>query len=348
MAKETAEEAQERKQQANLDWVNECTIFECVAGSHAYGNATELSDVDYRSIVIPPERFYQGIAEFEQKLDWPDGGDRVAYSVTKLLRTLASANPTMMELLWMPEDCIKFMTPAYRILRDHRDQFITLMCRDSYLGYAASQMGRINRHKAWMEKPLEKPKREDFGLFDDMVMSTELLIKLSELFDRSIVDYEHGMVDITKVDTPLLRRFNNEYKFEKAKKQYKLYRGWVKNRNPARATLEAKFGYDTKHASHLVRLLAQSELIALTGKLEVRLNNEDLQLIKAVRAGDYKYDELLFLAAEMERDVKQIFEENPCNLPARCDMLSVEWLNGSIIKMANDPSFMKGNGTLSY
>src|ERR1039458_5020213 len=33
------------------------------------------------------------------------------------------------------------------------------------------------------------------------------------------------------------------------------YNGWKAQRNPKRAELEAKFGYDTKHAMHLVRLM---------------------------------------------------------------------------------------------
>ncbi|AEZ66297.1 hypothetical protein phiTE_131 [Pectobacterium phage phiTE] len=39
----------------------------------------------------------------------------------------------------------------------------------------------------------------------------------------------------------------------------------MKNRNAARHELEEKFGYDTKHAMHLVRLLRMSQEILETG-----------------------------------------------------------------------------------
>lgn len=337
----------EEQQQEHLDWIADHTIFECVAGSHAYGNSTPESDIDYRSIVVPPSDFYDGIRTFEQKIEWPDGEDRVAVGITKLLVKLQTANPTLMELLWMPEDAIKYITPLYRELRAHRDMFLTLKCRESYHGYARSQLGRIKRHKAWMDAPPVKPTRADFKLDDAAIMSNELLMKLSDLYEESVVECE-GKGDFTRVDTPLLRRLNAERNFAKAKKVYKEYQDWLKNRNPTRAALEAKYGYDTKHASHLVRLMLQARGIAERGELMVRLEGYDLAAIKDVRAGVFAYESMLSMADDMGKDVDDAFAKNPQNLPERCDMDAVIRLNRGMIDSLSWRTQLYKVGKLSY
>ena len=51
---------------------------------------------------------------------------------------MAEANPTTMEMLCLPEDCIITTTPAFETLVAHRDMFITQRAVESHPGYAVS------------------------------------------------------------------------------------------------------------------------------------------------------------------------------------------------------------------
>lgn len=83
---------------------------------------------------------------------------------------------------------------------------------------------------------------------------------------------------------------------------------WKCNRNEKRSALEEKFGYDTKHASHLVRLMEGARDILSTGKYTPELSGDRLKLVNDVRDGQWTYDRLLEYAekldAELEEDYK--------------------------------------------
>jgi hypothetical protein len=61
---------------------------------------------------------------------------------------------------------------------------------------------------------------------------------------------------------------------------YNNYNTWKKNRNPKRAALEAKIGYDAKHATQLIRLLKLGKEVLLTGKLQVKRINDREELME--------------------------------------------------------------------
>lgn len=69
-------------------------------------------------------------------------------------------------------------------------------------------------------------------------------------------------------------------------------------RNPARAELERRFGYDTKHAMHLIRLLRMGLEVLRTGELLVR--RPDAEELLAIRDGALSFDELLTLATDLQ------------------------------------------------
>ena len=83
---------------------------------------------------------------------------------------------------------------------------------------------------------------------------------------------------------------------------------WKLKRNPSRGILEDKFGYDTKHASHLIRLMISAQLILTTDTFTPELNGENLKLVKEVRAGVYSYDWVVKYARMMEQEMDEMYE----------------------------------------
>lgn len=77
---------------------------------------------------------------------------------------------------------------------------------------------------------------------------------------------------------------------------------WKKNRNVTRSDLEVKFGMDTKHAMHVVRLLRTAEELLTTG--EVLVKRPDAEELLAIRNGAWSYDEMMKFFEEKSRYIR--------------------------------------------
>ena len=95
-------------------------------------------------------------------------------------------------------------------------------------------------------------------------------------------------------------------------KHHRAYKAWRKNRNPKRAALEEKYGYDTKHAMHLCRLLKMGCEILEEG--EVHVFRPDAAWLRRVREGALSYRDLLDWVKEMEQRLAD--SERRSELPA--------------------------------
>ncbi len=113
-----------------------------------------------------------------------------------------------------------------------------------------------------------------------------------------------------------LVKFNRE-QYKQDHEVWKNYWNWKKNRNEARGTLEEQFGYDTKHAMHLVRLLNMGEEILTDGTVNVL--RPDVELLLDIRAGKWSYDELVKFAEEKDVLIRtQLYNTSP--LPKMPDL----------------------------
>ena len=132
-------------------------IFECVAGSRLYGTSTETSDYDYRGIIIPSKEYFLGFAKkVEQIIDSKDGNDRVLWELRKFFSLALDCNPSIIEILFVPEDRWIQSSDIWKQIISHRDWFVSKKARWTFSGYAISQLKRIKRHRSWL--PLLPPK----------------------------------------------------------------------------------------------------------------------------------------------------------------------------------------------
>jgi predicted nucleotidyltransferase len=81
-----------------------------------------------------------------------------------------------------------------------------------------------------------------------------------------------------------------EKKYKTACQDWDSYQMWLKERNPARAELEKKFGYDTKYAVHLVRLIRMAREILEFGKVLVK--RPDAEELRYIRNGGWTYEQV--------------------------------------------------------
>lgn len=124
------------------------TVLEVVWGSHAYRLNGEGSDLDIRGIVVPPPRYIMGMGRFDIR-SGPEGEDVKHFDIRQFFRMARDGDHGLHELLWVPDDCIRRLTPIGETLVGVRKELLSKRLRDSYVGMALHQLGRIRRH---MEK----------------------------------------------------------------------------------------------------------------------------------------------------------------------------------------------------
>jgi len=107
----------------------------------------------------------------------------------------------------------------------------------------------------------------------------------------------------------LFVRLEAERKYRSAHQSWKQYQEWKKKRNPARAKMEAEFGYDLKHSCHLVRLLLNAEEILSTGDLSVQPSQ--VEMLKEVLSGSWTYEELTDWAEVQKMKIDALAKSKP-------------------------------------
>jgi hypothetical protein len=299
-------------------------IFKCKAGSHLYGTNTPLSDIDYRGVFIPDERYFYGcLLSTEQYEDKKN--DETYFEIRKFLHLALDSNPNIIELLFVPEKMWEVATDEWLLIHQNRNLFLSKKAKYTFLGYAHSQFKRIKTHRNWLlHPPLKEPAPEDYGLSRETRMSDDDLGAFESLQSQPnhIIVSEDLMKLVTK---------NKAYK--NARREWDSYQTWKKNRNPERAKLEEKFGYDTKHASHLIRLISEGEELLLNGT--ITFPRPDAKYLLEIRSGALSYDQLYREMEVYEEKFEMYYKTS--KLPDKPNSLGVDSLCISINK-----TYLKG------
>jgi len=101
---------------------------------------------------------------------------------------------------------------------------------------------------------------------------------------------------------------------------------WKIKRNKSRAVLEDEFGYDTKHASHLIRLLLCAKDLMITGEYTPELEGEVLQMVKDTRVGKFEYDYILDLANTLSDELDNYYDSELCVLKDKPNRVAADKL----------------------
>jgi predicted nucleotidyltransferase len=122
-----------------------------------------------------------------------------------------------------------------------------------------------------------------------------------------------------------------EYAYKRAVEKYQSWLNWKKNRNSARAELEKKSGYDTKHASHLVRLMRMGYEILTEGKVIVK--RPDREEILGIKNGAWSYEKVMEYAKDMQTKLDEAYKTT--KLPKTVNYQKVNQLYHDIVKIYN-------------
>ena len=114
-----------------------------VVGSTAYGLATPESDVDRIGMFAAPTVAFHGLHR-PQESHVTVHPDATYHEAAKLTRLILGGNPTVTELLWLPEDLYEVRTGLGDDLIGIRSSLLSAKrVRDAFCGYATSQFKRL-------------------------------------------------------------------------------------------------------------------------------------------------------------------------------------------------------------
>lgn len=137
-------------------------IYEVIVGSQSYGTNTPSSDVDKKFVYILPEDYILGTQYIPQV---EVNADYVGYEIKRFLELIASNNPTLLEMLNSPEECILHKDPVFDYILERKDEFITKVCKDSFGGYAKQQIQKakgLNKKQNWEKEKVTRKDVLDF------------------------------------------------------------------------------------------------------------------------------------------------------------------------------------------
>ncbi|MFC4995264.1 DNA polymerase beta superfamily protein [Rubritalea tangerina] len=317
-------------------------LFRSIAGSQAYGTSHSGSDVDYRGVFALPQQLLGGLESLDQVQD--ERGDDVCYELGKVLAMLQKNNPNMMELMYMPEDCVVHRYAVWDILKP--EDFLSKKCELSFANYA---LGQVKKARGLNKKIVNPEPEERMGLIDFCyVLEGQGAKPLREWADERGIDLESaGLVkashapntygvyagqayrgvfsskaadelicsSVGKEARPEAWMVANMDAYKKHCKAHKEYWSWVKHRNVDRYQTSQVAGYDAKNMMHTLRLLDVAEEIAREGLIRVRRPN--VEFLMRVRSGEMDYNDLLDIAEQKMASVREAYAQ--CSLPEEPD-----------------------------
>ncbi len=251
-------------------------IYEYIRGSHCHGISTPSSDIDMGGVFVTP---IENLVSLRPESDTYEDGthDCVAYELGKYCRLLLKANPTMLESLFVDSNFIVKQHPAFYMLKDMRDSFVTQDCFNSFTGYAYSQISKARGLNKKICNPVEKRLTPmdfcyTFHNGGSIPMAEFLkrnnyeqercgLVAIEHMHDtyavyycddavnvfRGVVSPEGDEVRLTSVPKgmkPICYMTYNKSGYSLHCKEYKEYQDWVKKRNPVRYESNLNKNYD--------------------------------------------------------------------------------------------------------
>ena len=312
-------------------------LLDAVSGSHAYGTQTPDSDLDLKGVFVAPDSFHAGMEEIGQVAD--EKNDEVYYELSRFFQLLAKNNPTALELLCTPNDCIRLKHPAFELIDP--EIFISKLCEKSFSGYAEMQIKKARglNKKIVNPQPKERKHLRDFCF----VLENQGSVPLTEWLTReNISEKDCGLVSVnhapntyalfhsTKItfrglfspkddaalicssvpleSEPIAWINCNTDAFKAHCREHHDYWQWVENRNENRYATNQAHGrdYDSKNMMHTLRLLDTAYEIAKEGTIRVRRPNAEWLL--KIRNGELSYDEIMDLTETKISNIKEAYQ----------------------------------------
>lgn len=177
---------------------NNLILLRLYRGSYVYGTYMEgISDKDESGIFMSPIQDLFGLNYTEQINDGKN--DIVFYELKRFLELLVTNNPNVLELLYTPEKFYIYKNPVIDILLENKDKFLTKICKNSFSGYAMSQIKKakgLDKKMNWEKEEVVRKNVLDFCYVVDNYKTVNLNIWLEQ---RGLKQEYCGLVNLPHI-----------------------------------------------------------------------------------------------------------------------------------------------------
>ncbi|MBZ4043941.1 nucleotidyltransferase domain-containing protein [Flavobacterium hibisci] len=331
----------------NLKYQN-LILFEVISGSKSFGLNTPTSDTDIKGVYYLPKEKFFGLDYIPQISN--ETNDEVYYEIGRFIELLLKNNPNILEILASPDDCILYKHPLIEQLK--MEDFLSKLCKDSFAGYAVTQIKKARGLNKKIVNPLPKEKKSLLD-FCYVLEGYKTVSALEFLQQNDLKQEQIGLVDLPNSKGMFAMFYDHEktlgYKgiiqkensnevslssipknekligylscnkdgYSKYCKEYTEYWNWIEKRNEDRYNTNQQHGknYDSKNMMHTIRLLQTAEQILSTGKLNIRVSNREELL--DIKARNREYDDLLEMANNLIASIEKHYQTS--TLPEKPD-----------------------------
>lgn len=329
-------------------------IFKARVGSHAYGTNIEGSDEDFKGVYVqsPEDVLINGYKE-----QYSVNKDECYYELRRFIELCCTGNPTMLEILYSPEDCIIHKDPIFDVLIDNRDKFLSKSCKYSFGGYAFAQIEKakgLNKKMNWETsnmvrktpldfcyvitpggaKPLkewlsiqrnEQTMQENYGVakIDHTRDLYFIYDSKGELGYHGIINQAETSNDLRLSSIPKEEMFNynilsyNKDHYVKHCKDYLDYTTWLENRNVQRYVDVEEHGQRIDGKNLLHCYRLLQTGIEIADQKTINVRRDNSEFLIGIRKGKFNLQELLDNATKLIEDLDKAFDSS--DLPSKVD-----------------------------
>jgi predicted nucleotidyltransferase len=169
---------------------------------------------------------------------------------------------------------------------------------EEVFGYIKSEVEKWNLNQF----PLDEMQRSELKdvIWELLTTMTNSEVSVANWPDKYAEGVIFKMEKEFNLSPDVTQYIHAERAYAKAKQVYDSWVAWKRERNPARRELEVKSGYDTKHASHLVRLMRMGYEIIKDGKVIVNRVGHDADELLDIKNGAWSFEKVMEFKEEME------------------------------------------------
>lgn len=265
--------------------------YEVITGSVAYGCAVvNNSDIDVVGFGIPPkDLIFPHIAgyitgfdknipsfnQFQQHHIYDNSGkkeyDITIFNIVNFFKLAMDTNPNIISHLFVPRRCVVYASQIGEHVRNNRHLFLTKGSFYKFRGYSYSQLNKLQAKQ-----------------INNFIV----------LCDEYNVPYTVSLDDIEQSDLS----HNIKQQFISIIKQID-----KDGTRTKRIGNIAKYGYDTKFAYHIIRLLCEARQILDTHDL---ILDKDREMYKSIRRGEWSKEKVIDFFERNEKSLAEAYEKS--------------------------------------
>lgn len=281
-------------------WIEDRTILKVFRGSHSYGTNHKDSDIDLGGVCIPPKEYIIGFDNFEQweSKDYTNfaaynkykkPAEITIYGLHKFIRLAFNCNPNIIEHLFVSPGHILHCDDLGKMLIENKKLFLTKRARHTFGGYAFSQLKKLT-NKLPMDEAKKRLENLEQKINEYNIYLTKLKHKLN-IFNNK-VDLNDDQALLVMGIKGEIADYNN--RIAKLKKEiddikYQMGGGNHSHHGSHKGIID-EYGWDTKHGTHLIRLLHMGLEILIEG--DCYTLRPDNNYLLAIRHGEYTLEQI--------------------------------------------------------